>query len=185
MVVRRITAGERQVLLGSLKRELEEWWTGHPEMRSYAMIGRRAGVSEVTVRRLFQGTQLPSPDTARMLADFIESPTLRICAETRFHRKGSSQAKHGRAAGGTPRQRATVRSDARDRIARIESMLLGLAEEIEFFKKGTPAERELFKAMLDPTDIGYITSLLRAFFDEDAFQQWILLSRYEMKGGRS
>ncbi len=128
MVVRRITAGERQVLLGSLKRELEDWWTGHPEMRSYAMIGRRAGVSEETVRRLFQGTQLPSPDTAKMLAEFVESPTLRICAETRFLRKGSGQAKLGKITGRTPRQRSVVRSTARDKIARIESLLLGLAE---------------------------------------------------------
>ncbi len=166
LVMRRITEGERQVLLKSLKRELEDWWTDHPEMKNYALIGRRAGVSAETVRRLFQGVQLPSPNTARMLLDFIESPTLHVCASTRLLSKGSSRA--SRMVGGPEAKReARMRPETRDRIARVESLLVELAEEIEFFKTGAPAERELFQTILDPTDIGYITSLLRAFFEPE------------------
>lgn len=185
LVTRRITDSERMVLLESLKAELEKWWRGHPEMRNYAVIGRRAGVSAETTRRVFQGSQLPSQSTSNKLKAFVDSPTLDICATTRFTIQTSVTRKTRGRTTATQVDDLEIRMETKERISRIESLLFEVVEEIEFFKKGTPAERELLKSMLNPSDVGYVTSLLRAFFDEDVFQQWIILSQYKMKGGES
>ena len=185
LVTRRITDSERMVLLESLKAELEKWWRGHPEMRNYAVIGRRAGVSAETTRRVFQGSQLPSQSTSNKLKAFVDSPTLDICATTRFTIQTSVTTKTRGRTTATQVDDLGIRMETKERISRIESLRFEVVEEIEFFKKGTPAERELLKSMLNPSDVGYVTSLLRAFFDEDVFQQWIILSQYKMKGGES
>jgi len=72
--------------------------------------------------------------------------------------------------------------------AEVLKALRQLGEVLEFFKKGSPQDRELLRRMVPGADVGYITSLLRALYDEDQFEEWILFSNYAMRGaedGRS
>lgn len=71
-------------------------------------------------------------------------------------------------------------AEARSRTAM--RLLMSLSSELEFFKSCTENERKIFKKIVPGQDVGYITTLLRALYDEDKFQRWLLFSTYTMKG---
>jgi hypothetical protein len=71
-------------------------------------------------------------------------------------------------------------AEARARI--VMRLLMSLSSELEFFKNCTENERKIFKKIVPGQDVGYITTLLRALYDEDKFQRWLLFSTYTMKG---
>lgn len=62
----------------------------------------------------------------------------------------------------------------------VRSTLRQLANELEYFKKGSEAERKKFRELIDPMEVGYITSLIKALFDEEGFQRWILATEFTM-----
>ncbi len=68
-----------------------------------------------------------------------------------------------------------------ERSSRIKKLLVALAEELEFFKQNSESARETFRRIVPGEDVGYITTLLRAIYDEDQFQRWLLFSNYKMK----
>jgi len=73
-------------------------------------------------------------------------------------------------------------NSATERAKKIVNILLILNTELEFFKRCPESDREIFKKIVQGPDVGYITTLLRALYDEDKFQRWLLFSSYEMKG---
>ena len=68
-----------------------------------------------------------------------------------------------------------------ERSTRIKKLLVMLADELEFFKQNSESTRETFRRVVPGEDIGYITTLLRALYNEDQFQRWLLFSKYTMK----
>ena len=72
-------------------------------------------------------------------------------------------------------------SSVKERVEIVKELLYALNKELEFFKKDTPQSREIFRKSIHAPDIGYIIALLRALFDEDKFQDWLLMSSYEIK----
>lgn len=68
-----------------------------------------------------------------------------------------------------------------ERATRVRKLLVELADELEFFKQDSESTRETFRRVVPGEDIGYITTLLRALYNEDQFQRWLLFSKYEMK----
>jgi len=68
-----------------------------------------------------------------------------------------------------------------ERATRVKKLLVKLADELEFFKQNAESTRETFRRAVPGEDIGYITTLLRALYNEDQFQRWLLFSKYEMK----
>ena len=66
---------------------------------------------------------------------------------------------------------------ARDRALRVRELLSLLDKELEYFKKGTPKDREIFREYIPSEEVGYITALIRVLFDEDKFERWILFSK--------
>lgn len=68
-----------------------------------------------------------------------------------------------------------------ERARRIKKLLVALANELEFFKQNSDSTRETFRKVVPGEDVGYITTLLRALYNEDQFQRWLLFSKYEMK----
>jgi hypothetical protein len=58
----------------------------------------------------------------------------------------------------------------------VRSAIRQLLNELEYFKRGTEADRKAFREAIDPMEIGYLTSLLKALFDEEGFQRWVLLA---------
>ena len=73
-------------------------------------------------------------------------------------------------------------NNAEARSRTVMRLLMSLASELEFFKSCTENERKIFKKIVPGQDVGYITTLLRALYDEDKFQKWLLFSTYTMKG---
>ena len=70
-----------------------------------------------------------------------------------------------------PVQRATI----------IKTLLIKLADELEFFKQKPESARRAFRKVIPGEDVGYVTTLLRALYDEDQFQRWLLFSDYKLK----
>lgn len=68
------------------------------------------------------------------------------------------------------------------RAKRVMQLLLAISAELEFFKQCPESGRMAFRKIVPGPDVGYVTTLLRALFDEDKFQRWLLYSTYEMKG---
>lgn len=62
----------------------------------------------------------------------------------------------------------------------VRDTLGKLAEQLNYFKRGTDADRRKFREVVDPVDVGYITALLKALFDEEGFQRWILATEFVM-----
>jgi len=79
-------------------------------------------------------------------------------------------------------QEASIRTTNSTTAAKaVRATLLQLIEQLDYFKKGTEADRRKFRELTDPTEVGYITSLLRALFDEEGFQRWILATEFMME----
>lgn len=68
-----------------------------------------------------------------------------------------------------------------ERATRIKTLLIELADELEFFKQKPESVRRIFRKVIPGEDIGYVTTLLRALYDEDQFQRWLLFSDYKLK----
>jgi len=68
-----------------------------------------------------------------------------------------------------------------ERATRIKKLLVMLADELEFFKQNSESTRKTFRRVVPGEDIGYITTLLRALYDEDQFQRWLFFANYKLK----
>lgn len=55
------------------------------------------------------------------------------------------------------------------------------ADEIKIFKKSGIQDREKLREVISPKDVGYVSSFLKALFDEDKFSDFILFSDYEFE----
>jgi hypothetical protein len=69
-----------------------------------------------------------------------------------------------------------------ERIEHVKSLLEALEWELDFFKYGSSNRRELFRKSIFAPDVGYIIALLRALFDEERFQTWLIMSNYKIRG---
>ena len=71
---------------------------------------------------------------------------------------------------------------AEERAYFIGELIQTVIRELEYFKNGTKEDRDVFREVVPPEDIGYVTTLLKALYSEDQFQRWIFISRYRSKG---
>ena len=71
---------------------------------------------------------------------------------------------------------------AEEKAKNVMRLMMSLSSELEYFKSCTENERKIFKKTVPGQDVGYLTTLLRALYDEDKFQRWLLFSTYTMKG---
>jgi hypothetical protein len=66
----------------------------------------------------------------------------------------------------------------------VRATLRRLIAQLDYFKRGTDNDRKKFRETVDPVEVGYVTSILRALFDEDGFQRWMLATDYVRKDKR-
>jgi hypothetical protein len=69
-------------------------------------------------------------------------------------------------------------TDSASAAKAVRATLKQLSEQLEHFKKGTAADRKQFRKFVDPLEAGYVTSILKALFDEDEFQRWVLATEF-------
>ncbi|MDF2958209.1 MAG: hypothetical protein OD814_001831 [Candidatus Alkanophagales archaeon MCA70_species_1] len=74
--------------------------------------------------------------------------------------------------------------NAEDRALRVKEILYMLDKELEYFKKGTFEDREIFRKNVPAEHVGYITALIRVLYDEDKFDKWMLFSEFPRRGKR-
>lgn len=72
-------------------------------------------------------------------------------------------------------------SSARTGARRILQLLLALKRELDFFAKGSPADRKELTRVVKGQDVGYIMALFKALYNEDQFQRWVLHTSYELQ----
>src|SRR6266568_3041299 len=60
----------------------------------------------------------------------------------------------------------------------VKATLKKLIAQLDYFKRGTDGDRQRFREIVDPVEVGYVTSILKALFDEDGFQRWMLATEY-------
>ena len=79
--------------------------------------------------------------------------------------------------------------EAQRKTERVKYLLLLLEDELRWFRDSSKETREIFREVLDLSDVGYISSLLTMLGDEDKFGRWVTLTTnrfnfFEKKGGR-
>jgi len=62
----------------------------------------------------------------------------------------------------------------------VAELLLRLKGELEFFKAGSLEDRDAFRRAIPGEQLGYLVSLLKALYDEDAFREWIHFSQLDL-----
>ncbi len=72
-------------------------------------------------------------------------------------------------------------SDVAARVQAVEDSLYTLNDELQFFKESSPHSRGILRRRLSGPDVGYVTTLLKALFDEEKFQNWLAMTTYEMR----
>jgi hypothetical protein len=76
----------------------------------------------------------------------------------------------------------------REHAQNVLALLYSLDRELQYFRNSSSTGRDQLRRFVNGQDVGYITSLLRALYDEDKFQSWQLFSNYQMvskgNGGR-
>jgi hypothetical protein len=130
--------------------------------------GERRAVDPELRSKLFETTRL---EAFRPIVRGVKSRK----PQRKMQRKISQQS---------PRDRDGIeqlRDDPSERATRIKILLIKLADELEFFKQKPEPVRRIFRKEIPGEDIGYVTTLLRALYDEDQFQRWLLFSDYKLK----
>jgi hypothetical protein len=73
-------------------------------------------------------------------------------------------------------------ADSTSAAKNVKASLRRLLDQLEYFKKGTESDRKRFREIVDPLEVGYITSILKALFEEEAFQRWVLATEFKPRG---
>jgi hypothetical protein len=77
-------------------------------------------------------------------------------------------------------QASTRITNSTTAVKAVRTTLQRLLEQLEYFKQGTETDRKKFRELIDPMEVGYVSSLLKALFDEEGFQRWILATQFTM-----
>ena len=151
--------------------------------RAMASAGRFETIRELaetvdinysTLRGYFQGRSLPSEENWQRLGSALgqgsASSAPKVPRRTEAKTSGLPSGDRAEA----PSEEACASAEEVRRQIRHLSHTLG------FFKHGSAADRETLRRTIPGRDMGYLTSLLRALYDEDQFEAWILFSEYEL-----
>ena len=136
-----------------------------PRFRTIREVADAASENYSTVKHYFEARYLPGRERWAKIASVL-LPEI-----------GATESVPKKRSSGPPSEGLSAA-----RAAEVLRVLRRLAQVLEFFKTGSPTDRDLLRRMVPGTDVGYITSLLRALYDEDRFEEWILFSNYTMRG---
>jgi len=155
---------------------LREWFSTQKKYGSWSAMERALKITKDYLRHIKSGEKRAvDPQLRRKLYEvtgleiFKPIPNnLRVRKQVSRHQEGSTQ---------TSKQAQS----ASERAAKVRGLLVTLADELEFFKQQPEQARKIFRKMVPGEDVGYITTLLRALYNEDQFQRWLLFSNYKLK----
>ncbi len=118
----------------------------------------KSNISLVSFSRYVRGTQFPTGDNARKIEQLLQCrlslPTVPSSGE----------------------------SGAQTKARKILQLLSALKRELDFFAKGSPADRKELARVVKGRDVGYIMALFKALYNEDEFQRWLFFTSYDLQG---
>jgi len=178
---------------------LNEWFKKQTTWKSRVDFAREIEINESTLGDYFKGRHQPSPENRQKLFKATglecfkptkgeEAPQLEPPIpqpekrEVPWSDVGQQLVVIGQAV--AQLGKLLTRSSALDVVARvraIEDTLYALNDELEFFKEGSPHSRGVLRQRLSGPDVGYVTTLLKALFDEEKFQNWLAMTTYEIR----
>lgn len=156
-------------------------WLSQSKYESQSQFSKEIGINRNTIKRYFQGVCLPDGDNLRKLHEATNLEILNQLPKSSRTKKKSKKRLPAKTQIATP-----ISPDlANEKAKGVWKTLVSLNNELEFFKRGSPNDREVFRDMISGEDVGYIIALLKALFNEDQFQNWIYFTKYEMGGEKN
>lgn len=126
----------------------------------------------------------PSTESTMIIEDFLRSVDLLPNGESQFTNRSTEE---GINPAPVLSKKIEYKRDTPERISRLRHLLSLIAVDLEALKSAGESDRELYRTMLDPRDLGYLSSLMAMLSDEGQFQRWLHFNTYrfqQFKGGR-
>jgi hypothetical protein len=207
LVVNGVTLESREELSSYLK----DWITGQPEGTTVTKLARMTRIPESTFMNYFSGHGFPGARNRAEFVSLIERLTpsdqqVVVTLSSRHQPRKEPMMPEGiesdlkdllnkvvskfqqlteeihrmKNDGGEPSPKTP-----REHAEKVLALLFSLDRELQYFRDASSAERDYLRRVVHGQDVGYITSLLRALYDEDKFQSWQLFANYQMVSGGS
>ena len=141
--------------------DLKKWLRSQGRYKTVKDLQAPTGIPYESLKDYFQGRSVPSGERLEKLAALTALPSLVALSPTR-----SAQP-----------SKATT-SSRKEMAQSVFTTIHRLLNELNFFKRGTPADRAILRQIVPARDIGYLTTLLKAMYDEDQFQTWLYFAEY-------
>lgn len=161
---------------------LREWFSSQKRFGSWNAMERSLKITKDYLRHIKSGKKRAG--SAELRGKLYDATKLEIFKPLPGnHTSTKLQKKKPRQYPAEEGKKEHLEDDPSERAARIKMLLVSLADELEFFKQEPESARRIFRKTIPGEDIGYITTILRALYDEDQFQRWLLFSDYRLKSG--
>jgi len=178
---------------------LNEWFKKQTKWKSRADFARAIEINKGTLKHYFRGDRQPSSENRQKLfkatglecfqpteakeALQVEMPIPKPKKQgVPWNDVGQQLVVIGQAI--TRLGKLLTRSSASDVVAHVQAVeetFYALNDELEFFKEGSLHSRKILRQRLNGPDVGYVTTLLKALFDEEKFQNWLAMTTYEIR----
>lgn len=183
---------------------LKAYAAAHPEVRTQDQLAKKLGVSSETLRRLMLGLSTPAARSRARIFSVTHAEVFRRLPGNRP--RETTRTQNGRQyaddilrevrklSSGVERLRQSLTGDevvspherpapekvsARARAEAVARILGQLDRELAFFKEESRQEaRHTLRRVVDAKDVGYLIALLKAMYDDDAFENWIFGAEY-------
>ena len=195
-----------RLLRSEMAKSLRAYQSLNPELKTISQLSARTGVDRETLGRILRQTTTPSAKSRAKLyqvtqAEVFRNPRTRKAKQTssvsgstrtpgiedllnevkrlslsveRLH-MSLSPADEASSEGKMLTEKVSVRARAQA-VARI---LGELDRELAFFKQESKQDaRHVLRSVVDAKDVGYLIALLKAMYDDDAFENWIFGAQY-------
>lgn len=179
---------------------LNGWFERQTKWKSRAELGRALEIKESTLGDYFTGRHQPSLENRQKLFEATgleclkpprekEAPQVELPIPQQAEKLeipwddiGEQLTEIGKAVAqlGKLLTRSSA-SDVAEKVEAIEDSLYILSDELEFFKQGSANSREILRQRLSGPDVGYVTTLLKALFDEEKFQNWLAMTTHRIR----
>ena len=178
---------------------LNEWFKKQTKWESRADFAREIEINESTLGDYFKGRHQPSPENRQKLfkatglecfkpteGEEVAQVELPLPRPEKWEVPWSDVGRQLAVIGKEITQLGELltRSSASDVVAHVQAVedtLYALNDELEFFKDGSPHSRGILRQRLSGPDVGYVTTLLKALFDEEKFQNWLAMTTHEVR----
>ncbi len=141
--------------------DLKKWIRSQSRYETIADLQAPTGIPYASLKDYFQGRTIPSGQRLERLAAITRVPSLTALLPARLAQASKTSG---------PSNRVMAQS--------VVTTLHRLLNELNFFKRGTAADRAVLRSVVPPRDVGYLTTLFKAMYDEDQFQTWLYFADY-------